>query len=277
MLVKACNYLTPDVIPSGFEAIHMPSDNDLTTNKATTARLKLTMPSPTHVANLEGLATPQRWEPNHRRPPYSPVTPTSPQVSSDPDARNRDHAELVIDEPEPIPISLEENSDAIALKAALSILQLQKQQTLRDIRQLDRMKAAANSEPEAFVEALKVGKLSQAPPLAVVDVNGDDEDDSDIEKPAKVSQGSEKPETEFGRFPSPQNVIRCPPINWAKYHVVGESLDKLHEEQRRRPEPGSPRRDEYGRLPEHVIAAPYRPFVDRLEHVPDSTTKEGKD
>lgn len=255
----------------------MPSDNDPTMNRATTARLKLTMPSSTHMANLEGIAAPQRLEQSHRRPSYSPVTPTSPQVSSGPDARNRDQPELVIDEPEPIPISLGENSDAIALKAALSILQLQKQQSLRDIRQLDRLKAAANSEPEAFVEALKAGKLSQMLPQAVVDVNDDDEDDGDNEKPAKVSGGSGKLETGFGRFPRPQNVVRCPPINWAKYHVVGGSLDKLHEEQRRRPEPGSPSRDEYGRPPEHVIAAPYRPFIDKLQYVPDSTTEERKD
>lgn len=258
--------------------MYMSSDNDPTENKATTARLKLTMPSPTHAANLEGLASPQRLEQTQRRQSYSPVTPTSPQAFSGSDARKGHQLEIVnFGELEPIPVSLAENSDAIALKAALSILQLQKQQSLRDIRQLDKMKAAAHSEPEAFVEALKVGKLSQALPQAVDKVNDDDEDDSGNAKPAKISGGSGKLETDFGRFPRPQNVVRCPPINWAKYHVVGESLDKLHEEQRRRPEPGSPRRDEYGRPPEHVVAAPYRPFVDRLQHVPDSTTKARKD
>jgi hypothetical protein len=42
------------------------------------------------------------------------------------------------------------------------------------------------------------------------------------------------------RLPKPQNVVRCPPINWTQYGVVGESLDKLHAEQRAAPTLGKP-------------------------------------
>jgi hypothetical protein len=241
-------------------------------SKPPATRLKLTMPSPTHAANLETSDASQNSEHQIRRPSYSPVTPTFPGAFSDVDA-NRGNQTDFIDEPEPIPISLEENSDAIALKAALSILQLQKQQALRDIKQLDKMKAAASKNPEAFLDALKAGELTKAPSKAVVDYD-DDENDSGGGVLDENLADSEKSDYAFGKFPNPQNVVRCPPINWAKYHVVGDSLDKLHEEQRQRPATGSPRRDEYGRPPEHVVAAPYRPFVDKLVPISGGTRRE---
>jgi hypothetical protein len=144
------------------------------------------------------------------------------------------------------------------------------------------MRAAANTEPEAFINALKAGKLSKAPRQAVIDVDDcddddDDDGDADAGTPSNKIADSEKLDCDFGQFPNPQNVVRCPPINWAKYHVVGESLDKLHEEQRQRPEPGNPRRDEYDRPLEHVIAAPYRPFVDKLEAASGSTQRESRE
>ena len=233
------------------------------------------MPSPTHSTNLEAVVASQDIDhPLSRRPSYSPVTPTFPGGTSDADAQKGKQLEFM-DEPDPVPVSVQDNSDAIALKAALSILQLQKQQSQRDIKQLDTMKGAANKEPQAFIDALKAGNLSKAPPQAFIDV--DEEGEGDDENPANGVTNSEKPEHVFGQFPNPQNVVRCPPINWAKYHVVGESLDRLHEEQRHRPEPGDPRRDELGRPPEHVVAAPYRPFVDILEQAPNSTQRESKE
>ena len=236
-----------------------------------TTRLKLTMPSPTHAANLEELAASEAIEANLRRPSYSPVTP--PYSGGTPDAATeRDNQPDFMDEPDPVSVTLEENSDATALKAALSILQLQKQQSQRDIKQLNKMKAAANEEPEAFVDALKAGKLSRAHPQAVLN-----EGDNDERKPDNGVSDSEKLAYDFGQFPNPQNIVRCPPINWAKYHIVGESLDKLHEDQRQRPEPGTVRRDEYGRAPEHVVAAPYRPFVDHLETTTGAIRRESKD
>ena len=84
----------------------------------------------------------------------------------------------------------------------------------------------------------------------------------------------------FGEIPSEQNVVRMPPINWAKYHIVGESLDKLHEEQRSRPVAGQPLRDENlksrSRAPEHVIASPYDPWKDKLEAKEKGRTRSGR-
>ena len=115
----------------------------------------------------------------------------------------------------------------------------------------------------------------------------DDEDDEDVEDDEdgdaeSRGTGKEKDglESRFPKLPEPQNVFRCPPVNWAKYHVVGESLDKLHEEQMKRPSEGEPQVeaalsqgqgagnimkgqvDHLGRAPESVIARPYSMFED---------------
>jgi hypothetical protein len=71
--------------------------------------------------------------------------------------------------------------------------------------------------------------------------------------------------------------VRCPPINWSQYAVVGDSLDRLHREQVSRPPQTSPAvytptggyefkgtaaapADEY-----KGIAAPYNPLKDHIE------------
>src|SRR5947207_218440 len=104
-------------------------------------------PRQSQPARDDGSTTPPR-------PSFSPVTPTishTSLVSGDPSAKRLPEW---IDEPEPLPVSLEDNPDAIALRAAISILQLQRQQSLRDMKALEKMKAAALAEPEKFVEDL---------------------------------------------------------------------------------------------------------------------------
>ena len=191
---------------------------------------------------------------------------------------------VFMEEPAPVPISESDNPDAIALRSAISILQIQKQQSLRDIRTLDKMKTAAVANPEEFVKQLTAGKLTtkDSGELLSFTPDQDSEEDSSKADDMEVDGGDDAtanpgdtpeqqaPKTDlgFGKIPKPQNVVRMPPINWAKYHIVGEPLDKLAEEQKRRPTPGEPRRDqpsETQRAPEHFIAAPYRPFVDKLE------------
>lgn len=214
------------------------------------------------------------------RPSYSPVTPVFPHATLASRTSTSDQNSRLPDfttEPSPVPISESDNPDAIALRSAISVLQMQRQQSLRDIRNLDKMKKAAVANPEAFAIELTAGSLSSrktdgllnlSPPLD----ESPDDDEMDFDTP----QNSEKTsgDSDFGKIPFPQNVVRCPPINWAKYHIVGASLDKLHEEQRRRPSAGEPRRGEPPqRAPEHVVAAPYRPFVDKLE--PAMRTRSG--
>jgi hypothetical protein len=51
-------------------------------------------------------------------------------------------------------------------------------------------------------------------------------------------------------------------------------LDKLHEQQRKRPGSNDMAED-YGRQqPENVIAAPYRPFIDKLESSPGTPPQQ---
>lgn len=222
------------------------------------------------------------------QPPYSPVTPvfahltpaatngsqtivppaTSPSPTSQALPYNSISSSLpppaaptFAPEPPPVPISESENPDAIALRSAISILQIQKQQSLRDIGTLEKMKEAAAEDPEKFARELSAGKLSRKDQGGFIDFNHEeDTEDENTEIPdAGARRGSE-----LGTLPEPQNVVRMPPINWAKYQVVGESLDKMHEEQLRRPSTGEPRRDEMP-APEYTLASPYRPLVDKLE------------
>lgn len=154
--------------------------------------------------------------------------------------------------------------------------------------------------------------FAPARPAAVEEDEDDDDDDDDsdededeeIEVVKKQGQGgddsssstatttspSEKkkdkrkekePPPAWRTLPKPQNVVRCPPINWAQYGVVGESLDKLHAEQQRAPAQGVPASltpgggglayefkgestaGEQRRLV--GVAAPYAPGKDKLE------------
>ncbi|KAL4874052.1 hypothetical protein BDV12DRAFT_1586 [Aspergillus spectabilis] len=227
------------------------------------------------------------------RPPYSPVTPVLAQLTplQPPSATNGTHpvhpppsspsptskAPLYSSisstlpppippsfapEPPPVPISESENPDAIALRSAISVLQLQKQQSLRDLQTLEKMKEAAARDPEKFARDLSAGKLSRKDQGGFIDFNHEDADDEDDAEMENTGNGTR---SASGRtLPAPQNVVRMPPINWAKYQIVGESLDKMHEEQIRRPSMGEPRRDE-APAPEYMLASPYRPLVDKLE------------
>ncbi|MCJ1254390.1 hypothetical protein MMC24_002205 [Lignoscripta atroalba] len=229
-----------------------------------------------------------QFSPPHQRdrsispagPPYSPITPVLPAATLAPASTGYGQipASNPVDPPSAVPISEIDNPDAIALRSALSILQMQRQQSLRDLKTLERQKHAAVADPEAFARDVSSGKIKSYPPTGLFgsgQITSDSQqkywrDDEPHESDDdKMISGNT---SEFGRIPGPQNVIRCPPINWAKYHVVGEALDKLHEEQRSRPTPGEPHRDqEPTRASEHVIAAPYRPWTDKLPETPMRT------
>ncbi|KAL5338886.1 hypothetical protein BJX70DRAFT_184599 [Aspergillus crustosus] len=230
------------------------------------------------------------------RPPYSPVTPvlahltplqppsatyrtqsvhpppTSPSPTSQ--ALPYHSARQPLPPPVPpsfapqpplVPISESESPDAIALRSAISVLQLQKQQSLRDIQTLERMKEAAAQDPEKFARDLSAGKLSRKDQGVFIDFNHEDADADDDDEDEDEEEGHGTRNTSgIGTLPAPQNVVRMPPINWAKYQIIGESLDKMHEEQIRRPSLGEPRRDD-GPAPEYMLASPYRPLVDKLE------------
>lgn len=61
---------------------------------------------------------------------------------------------------------------------------------------------------------------------------------------ASASSGSSRPSAPvappWADLPKPQDIARCPPINWSQYAVQGEVLDRLHSEQLSRPTLGTP-------------------------------------
>jgi hypothetical protein len=200
-----------------------------------------------------------------QRPSYSPVTPTLSQASLG--AQDDPPVGLPpsqwMEEPDPLPLSLDENPDAIALRAALSILQIQRQQALRDMRDLDRMKEAALKDPEQFVKDLEQGKLSHSSRTGI-------ENDSASPEIQPRNQDSSK----FGTFPTAQNVVRAPPVEWAKYHIVGEPLDRLHEVQQHYPGFTENSPTSVDAVQPHEVAAPYRPFLDRLDQNQSSSKNQ---
>lgn len=231
-------------------------------------------------------------------PPYSPITPVM-SSSSLPGINGSQHrqqyqkqnAPSMVDglqtEPEVqqqqhhrplLPFSESDNPDAIALRSALSILQIQRQQALRDLKTLERQKQIAVADPEAFAADVFAGRVKSTRsgggggldigPRPALTPTGES-----MESRSFLNDNGERPssshKSKFSNIPGPQDIIRAPPINWAKYHIIGEPLDKLHEEQKARPTPGQPRRgagdgEDSRPGPKHVIAAPYSPWTDKL-------------
>jgi hypothetical protein len=203
-----------------------------------------------------------------------------------------------ISQPPSLPFSSDESGDAIALRAAISSLQFQKQKAAQDLVALEELKKQALADPERFREELVAGRLKEQRPdfggfQDILNAPAEDGDDDDeVMLGAHDDAGSTRPAPEvpdsqpgsfsanhpassldsspapFPRIPGPQDVVRMPPINWEKYNIVGEALDALHEQQRRWPgsEPGQ---DNRGR--EHAVAAPYSPFYDSLDSVEAQT------
>jgi hypothetical protein len=243
----------------------MASDHDRTpaSDSQPARRLKLTMP----VAKLDEnyslghSAASKDDSKSPDRPSYSPVTPTlpgSPLVHPQSQTRDtRGKPDGMDRQPEPLPLDEERNPDAMAMSAAISILQMQRQQAISDMQKLGKMKAAALDDPEAFLRDLNDGKLT-AVPRNGVDVDDDASEEAEDEHQMNGSSN-------FGQFPAAQNVVRAPPIEWAKYHIVGEPLDKMHEIQRRYPGFKEEMLDAVQKPQPHAIASPYKPFSDKLD------------
>ena len=170
-------------------------------------------------------------------------------------------------------------------------MQFQKQKAKSDLQTLDALKRQALAEPQRYRRELIAGRLKEQRPdfgsirdvLDAPEEDGDDDDEvvlgareedesprsrlgNQLSEQATAQEPTTRQTTStdapFSRIPGPQDIVRMPPVNWDKYHVVGESLDALHEQQRRWP--GSiPGQDNRGR--EHSVAAPYSPFYDTLD------------
>jgi hypothetical protein len=157
---------------------------------------------------------------------------------------------------------------------------LQREKSKRDLRALAELKSVAVADPKGFAQSIQENRPQAAqsrndilgPTLAgladSVPSEGADvkmgqsgvemrKDSADVGAPTSANK--------FPAIPQPQNVVRCPPINWEKYHIVGQPLDKLHEEQKKWPGQPEPPRTQLGaRAPPHAVAAPYSPFTDGI-------------
>ncbi|KAK0656116.1 hypothetical protein B0T16DRAFT_296375, partial [Cercophora newfieldiana] len=142
------------------------------------------------------------------------------------------------------PIAFDDNPDVLALKSAISILQIQRARATADMQALRRAKDAALADPNAFIADLSARKISmEGDPLMFPSLDEDSSSDEDSEddrkrKGARVSSTASA--SAWSKLPKPQTVVRCPPVNWAQYGVVGESFDRMHAEQVAAPTPGAP-------------------------------------
>ncbi|KAG5949980.1 hypothetical protein E4U53_005585 [Claviceps sorghi] len=227
-------------------------------------------------------------------PPMSPITPPlAPTLPPDAAAAaagnlprprqplthsSQPSQQMGIPPPPPEPIDFDSNPDVIALKSAISVLQVQKGRATRDIQALSRIRAEALADPEAFIKDLAAGNVKPRDDAAFGFGSDDsDQDDEETDKKTPARRQTGKPKV-WSALPKPQDVVRCPPINWAQYAVVGESLDKLHAEQVSRPSQGTPAVFEPGGLynagGEGVqetysgVAAPYDPARDAIDRKP---------
>ena len=168
-------------------------------------------------------------------------------------------------------MDFDENPDVLATKSAISILQIQKRTAERDIVTLQQIKDKALGDPEGFVKALEDIRSTNDMLFSP--------EDGGSQTPKGEGEGEKWPE-----IPVPQNVVRAPPVNWAKYQVVGDSLEKLHKDQLARPSEGTPQRagadgvlvpggEGYRRPADLGVAAPYQPGRDKIEK---GTKKTGK-
>ncbi|KAK1600434.1 uncharacterized protein LY79DRAFT_664718 [Colletotrichum navitas] len=193
--------------------------------------------------------------------------------------------------PRPEPIDFESNPDVLALKSAISILQMQSKKATVDIQALNAAKDAAVENPTAFLADLGAGKVHTQGDKLFPESDSDSDDETEGKKvrqgagEGSSGQGKAKADPQpWETLPKPQNVVRCPPINWSQYAVVGESLDKIHSDQIARPSQGAPAtlgpngtyefKGEPGgnQKPFIGVAAPYTPGKDRI----DKKVKGGK-
>ena len=142
-------------------------------------------------------------------------------------------------------------------------------------------------DPDEFAEALVAGEVKNKGDT-LFSPSRDDEDmdeDEDEDEGEPDHDRTAKEVKTWPKLPTPQNVVRCPPINWNQYAVVGESLDKLHADQQARATEGMPQRlgadgqlsyggDGPRRAANIGVAAPYDFGRDRIEKM--STRKGGK-
>ena len=218
------------------------------------------------------------------RPAVSPITPVADvgQLAFHEQPARFPSTSAFVYQPFCVPSSEDNDLDVIAVRSALSLLQLQRERSKRNIKSLEALKRAAVGDPHAFMYEVQAQRLhcsrSSTDPLgptfleipvdgnaAAGNLESHGRDGKYAEPPAVVSV---KPPA-FPSIPKAQNVIRCPPVNWAKYHVVGEGLDNLHDNQKQ------VSISENDLAPtQRSIMCPYSPFIDHASELNPMKTNE---
>ncbi|KAE9962983.1 hypothetical protein BLS_009811 [Venturia inaequalis] len=252
---------------------------------------------PAEVANAMGIA-----EKLKKMKPFSPPKPQKKKevkVQTPPPPKPA----VYVPRPPTEPFSDKSNPDGIALRSTASLLQMQAAKAKQDLQALEQLKALAVQDPVAFTQELVAGRVkTQAntggilgPTLgpmdslfkdAVSEEVKSEENETMKDTPNAAEDDTSTPSasmsntaSRFPQIPAPQNIVRVPPINWAKYGVVGDALDRLHEEQRTNPSPSQPEilptrdtqpsqpvleqhQDSADKAPAYQVAAPYNPLKD---------------
>ncbi|CAH0059744.1 unnamed protein product [Clonostachys solani] len=146
----------------------------------------------------------------HRRRP-GPALHPEPLPQHPPRARLSHHR------PPPQPLDFEDNADVIALKSTISMLQMQSRHADSHIRTLRDVKGEALRRPEDFVQHLAASQGDRA-----------------------AAHDGSAASPDWPELPDRISIARCPPINWSQYAVVGDALEKIHDEQVKRPVQGTP-------------------------------------
>lgn len=249
-------------------------------------------PEPGHQT-ISPVSSTRRTGPNHQarqsppRPPVSPITPVLGPTRPSQGVGDANHAQQsgfilthsqpkqrVIPQPPPVAIDLESNPDVLAVKSAIALLQFQAKSARQDMQTVQQIKRRAMQDPEAFLDAASAGLISPSdiPPLMRCVDDDEDAHDSMGDQHLPGNGVRESSQSTWPQIPVPQEIVRCPPINWHRYAVEGDELERIHTLERQRPSQGNPqilqpdgelrdgapgeRRDDVG------IASPYRPGKD---------------
>lgn len=154
---------------------------------------------------------------------------------------------------------------------------------------LSKQRDAALQNPRAFAEALRRDEVKMRDTAGTGGLGGFDDcegdedardngteiDDDEMSTSPTSPITPSAPLHSFGPIPTPQNVVRTPRINWAKYHIMSKPLENMHKSESQNPTEGTPRTDQdlkqeisrmqgLGRQGEAVLTAPYDPWKDEL-------------
>lgn len=111
---------------------------------------------------------------------------------------------------------------------------LQRERARKDIQTLEELRLKAMDQPVDFIDYIQ--ELARGSPS---NDSGTTSGSSDEEGASTKTKKKKKHYAAFAGhrdLPKPQEIFRCPPIEWEKYRVLGAPLDKLVEEQQRRPQ-----------------------------------------